>query len=194
MPIHRQYSFLATALAAFWALYGLNAFARSQWQQNYLQAQSSRPPVLNGLLFRQANSKPDTTSAGRQLVLVTSDSCRFSQTQVPEWLTFASELKFLPTDSVTLVSLNGDSLPRRMAKRLSGMGIPHRIQVLTGGPKAVFMLENGVAWTPDILIIDEHRRIRLSAPRLTAAVREELARWFSGQHEPSRSTVSGASS
>jgi hypothetical protein len=170
--------YCAVVLVIFWSAYGLNVLARSSWQQNYGRAQLTRPLILNGLLFRPGPGSADLPTTGRQLVLVTSDTCSFSQAGVPEWLQLVEEINFRSPDSVSVISLRGRTLPDHLSARLSELGVPHQVHVLTDVSKAVFMQQTGIAWTPEIMLVDEQRRIRLSSPRLTPSLRDALVRSF----------------
>jgi hypothetical protein len=163
---------LVVACVWFWAEYV--ALRRSAADRFALSRVAVRPIPLNGFLFPTAylDVRPAAV-AEAILVLVTSDECRASQKQVGPWLQLLDSIRDLPPDAVEVVVLSkaGSRIPQTVRENSP---FPTRTRVIDDA--VTFSRRTGISWTPALIVLDSHARLRLITEALTPIIRDEAIR------------------
>jgi len=152
----------------FWSEFALSRTLRANAAG--VLAAPQRPSVVNGLLVRLDRylGQPLQPPVGEfSLLFATSDSCSYSKSQVDSLLNLIRRGEPLP--SLILVSLSSKAqVQEPLVRALSARHISY--QQLTVADSAAFSEDTGLAWTPAILLLDRHMRVRLVTERLTPTV------------------------
>jgi hypothetical protein len=131
------------------------------------QLASARPFLLPGLTFPLRRYAPQLVDSMPQLpvlLLVSSDTCRFTAQELPRWKSLAERLGDVKVRIVTL-SLSGDRLHSDVRAALAPLGIVP--DTATVREPAQFRAESGVVSTPATFVLDEQGAIVTYVPRLT---------------------------
>jgi len=188
VPIRgRAYSHLAMwvglcLVLVFWCAHILNAHLLSSITE--ARGRAPQPPFLVNGLELTLNRCLDPPFApesrrGWYLLIVVSDSCRFSHHEVPTWTSLMRDLPFSSDDTVIIVSTHGDQLARQLDRVASTRPVRHAVLRVTD--ILAFGLSTGLQGTPRTVILDNTRRVRLVTERVTPTV-ADLIRVFARQH------------
>lgn len=153
----------------FWFAYGANQALGNRWGA-YLR-QPSRPPLLNGLELPTSffKERPALSSAdARYLLLISSDTCQYSEAESRNWISFLREATFRPTDRVWLITTNGARIPQKVQLVLKERGISH--EIIQVADQTAFTQGTGIAWTPATVLLDSNFAVRLSAEQLSPSI------------------------
>jgi hypothetical protein len=180
MTNNRLISSTSLLLIVFWAAF-FSHRTLIEMKRSALAA-TQRPFVLNGLRLSFArNVVPaltQTGTSGRYLVLLSSDTCLYSQAEVGSWSSLLDAVPFQKEDVVVFVSLNGDKIPRSLIPIVEKRDVRH--EVLNVTDVVGFIEHTGLASTPRLLALDSQLNVRLVPPRGTQASIDSLNEFFSG--------------
>lgn len=163
------------AMSAFW----------SQRFDTYTLAQGARraslefprPRLLNGFMVRfdRGVNRPielPTSAGARSIVFFVADSCAVCAQQVAMWASLINRADFLPTDRIILISFGGSVISSELASLAQSRNIEaHEALVLD--PILVGQ-RTGVAWTPQLMLLDSAMRLRGSAQALNDRTIEDF--------------------
>lgn len=143
---------------------------------------TKRLPVLNGLEIgfdRHFLPVPEGLPSSKYLVLIVSDSCRFSAAQMKVWATVLTRIHFTADDRLILVGTHGTGLVNTLAMQARAQNLVVQQTSITSVPR--FAQETGIGWTPETLVLDENRRVRIASEVVTPIVFDEIMKFFSSE-------------
>ena len=165
---------LSLPTASFWYAYS----GHLQLREEVLSAslESHRPPLLNGLVM-DLGGVVDREGAGAatktraSLVMVFSDHCAPSRREAVAWKRLLETMR--PEGvRLVLVSRQGRKLSSALARTARARGWlckEARVRDATA-----FAERTGIAWSPELLVLDSRSRVRLASEQLMPAVEREV--------------------
>jgi hypothetical protein len=154
-------------LILFWFLY-LSHASLGRTKRSDLGS-TRRPFVLNGLhlaLDRSVTPALDRQGRdGRLLVIVSSDTCKYTQSEIRPWQSLLRSVPFKPSDMVVVVTFDGDHIPGQLIPILDQRHIEYQILHVTNS--VGFIETTGIAYTPGLLALDTGLTLRLAPIRAT---------------------------
>jgi len=169
------YLVLSLPVIMFWCTYWNHLALRTQLVASH--GESDRPPLVSGLVVNlQSYVHPVLQRPARSglysLVIVFSDRCLHSRREMHAWRRFLESTSPQPTVNVVLVSRSGDEISNQLASaaRLHGW----TYQQVRVRDSALFAERTGIAWSPELLVLDPKSRVRIATERLTPRVQALL--------------------
>lgn len=148
-------SAFVVSVVAYWGGRAAYEWSNSRWRAD--RASIASPYPVGGLripLQRFVSTSAEVS--GRRLLLVGSDTCRFTEAAIPKWQELIAALPFGPTDGVTVVAF-GERTIAAVRRAAETRRVP--LEVVQLVDPTLWTMTTGMSSTPITAVLDPDQRL-----------------------------------